>query len=172
MRLETERLVLRRWVDKDIEPYVALCADPEVMRYIGYGSTRTREQSIKAIEGFEHNFDDRGYSAFCVADRGTDECLGFCGFLVPDFLPEVMPAVEIGWRLSRASWGRGLATEAAEACMDWYGNSGFDWDPLVAICHVDNRASERVMQKVGFRLWKETREPGADIPVKVYRYRK
>ena len=107
-----------------------------------------------------------------MADRETDECQGFCGFLVPDFLPEVMPAVEIGWRLSRASWGRGIATEAAKACMYWYDGSDFDWDPLVAICHVDNRASERVMQKVGFRLWKETREPGADIPVKVYRYRK
>lgn len=169
MRLETERLVLRRWLAKDLAPYAALCADPAVMRYIGPGTPRSFEHSKDAIAGFERSFAEQGFSVFCVADRVSDTCLGFCGFLVPEFLPEVMPAVEIGWRLSRTSWGRGLATEAAEACMDWYNSSDFEWDLLVSICHVDNRASERVMQKIGLRFWQETRVPGPDVAVRVYR---
>lgn len=90
-------------------------ADPEVMRWIGDGSVRTRQQTKAGIEAWERDWERWGFGLFALEMRTTGELAGFTGLAVPEFLPEVMPAVEIGWRLGRRFWGAGLATEAARA---------------------------------------------------------
>src|SRR6476646_9644192 len=170
-RLETTRLVLRWWRDDDLDPYAALCADREVMRYIGPGTGQTREQAAAAMASFRATWAERGFGLWCVTRPDDDVCIGFVGLHVPDFLPEVLPAVEIGWRLARPEWGRGYATEGALAVRDF----AFDrvgLDRLVSIAHADNHASTGVMQKLGMTLERATVHPHHHMPVVVYELRR
>jgi RimJ/RimL family protein N-acetyltransferase len=165
--LETERLVLRAWEARDLDPYAALCADPEVMRFIGSGTPQTREQAGAAMASFRDTWDERGFGLWCVTRPGEDRCLGFVGLAVPEFLPEVMPAVEIGWRLARAEWGHGYATEAAAAARDFaFGAAGLD--RIVSIAQPANHASTGVMRKIGMTLERATIHPARGVPVVVY----
>jgi RimJ/RimL family protein N-acetyltransferase len=114
--IETERLLLRDWRASDREPFAALNADPEVMRFIG--AALTRAQSDELIARIEAHWNDHGYGLWCAAPReDPGACLGFIGLSIPAFLPAVLPAVEVGWRLARGAWGRGLATGGARAAI-------------------------------------------------------
>jgi RimJ/RimL family protein N-acetyltransferase len=166
MELKTERLVLRRWHEEDLEPLAVIDGDPEVMRFIGDGSVRTREQTATALASMERGWDERGFGIFAVELRETGELAGWAGLAVPGFLPEVLPAVEIGWRLGRHFWGRGIATEAAgEALRFGFTEAGLD--RMISICHVDHHASARVMTKLGMRQERETVVPAHGQPVRV-----
>ncbi len=145
----------------------AINADPEVMRWIGSGMTRSVEQTRPAIKLWEREWDESGFGLFAVEMRDTGELAGFVGLSIPDFLPEVMPAVEIGWRLSRAFWGRGIATEAAHRALG-FGFTQCGLDRVVSICQTGNDASERIMRKLGMELERETVDPTCRRPVRVY----
>ncbi len=93
--------------------------------------------------------------------RATGELIGFTGLAVPEFLPEVMPAVEIGWRLGRPSWGQGLATEAAREALR-FGLIDRGLERIISIAQVGNDASERIIGKLGMRLEQETVDPTCD----------
>jgi RimJ/RimL family protein N-acetyltransferase len=144
----------------------AINADPEVMRWIGDGTVRDAQQTRAGVEAWEREWDARGFGLFAVEMRATGELAGLTGLSVPDFLPEVMPAVEIGWRLGRPLWGLGLATEAARAALA-FGLLNCD-EKIVSIAQVGNDASERVMEKLGMRLERETIDPTCNRPVRVH----
>jgi RimJ/RimL family protein N-acetyltransferase len=165
--IETPRLVLRRWTDDDVKPYAAINADPDVMRWIGDGSIRDEETTRANIAKFEAYWEAGGCGMFAVEVRETGELAGFTGFAVPDFLPEVMPAVEIGWRLGKSFWGRGYASEAAEAALRFGFEKG-GLDRVVSIMKAANSPSERVMVKLGMRLDRELTDSRDGSPLKVY----
>jgi RimJ/RimL family protein N-acetyltransferase len=167
-RLETERLILRRWdVARDLDAYAAICADPEVMRFIGDGSVATRDEVAERLDQYEMNWRERGFGIFALERRDKGEFIGNTGLAIPDFLPEILPAVEIGWRLGRAHWNQGYATEAARAAL------AFAWDPVgldrvVSVHAVGNDPSGNVMQKIGMHLDRETVHPKNSRAVRVY----
>ena len=163
--LETPRLVLRRWRAADVVPLAAINADPEVMRWIGTGQVRDLSQTQAAVEALEREWDRIGIGLFAVEVRATGALAGLTGLAVPHFLPEIMPAVEIAWRLGKPFWGDGIATEAARAALE-FGLAGRD--RIVAIVQIGNVASERVMQKIGMSLERETVDPTSGRPVRVY----
>jgi RimJ/RimL family protein N-acetyltransferase len=165
--LVTERLRLRGWDDRDLDAYAALCADPEVMRYIARGGPQSRDHAAAAMASFRAGWTERGWDLWCITRPEEDVCLGFVGLHVPDFLPEVMPAVEIGWRLARHTWGNGYATEAAIAARDF----AFDvvgLDRLVSVAHAENHSSTGVMRKIGMRLERATVHPHYGVTLLVY----
>ncbi|WP_433424901.1 GNAT family N-acetyltransferase [Microtetraspora malaysiensis] len=162
----TERLRLRMWRDDDLDPLAAMDGDPEVMRYIGDGVPRTREQAAEALVRLGLGWQERGFGLFAVEVRETGEFAGWVGLAVPEFLPEVMPAVEIGWRLGPAHWGRGYATEAASEVLA-FGFREVGLDEIVSVAHVDNTASLRVMAKLGMRPERRTAVPSTGRPVQV-----
>ncbi|WP_213012258.1 GNAT family N-acetyltransferase [Paractinoplanes toevensis] len=165
--VETERLLLRGWRDDDLDALAAINADPEVMRFILDGSVFDRERSAESLRKIVRDWDDRGFGLFAVEVRGSGEMIGWAGLSVPAFLPEVLPAVEIGWRLARHAWGNGYATEAAGAALRFgFGAAGLD--RVISIRHVDNVRSERVMQKLGFVHEFDTVVPGHGQPVAVH----
>lgn len=165
--LLTERLVLRRWRPEDLEPYAEICADPEVMRWIGKGQVRTHEECARALASFERAWEDRGFGLFALELRAARGLIGFVGLSVPDFLPEILPSVEIGWRLAAAYWGKGLATEGARAALA-FGLGQLGLDRIVSIHQLGNGASGRIMEKLGMRLERETIDPSCARPVRVY----
>ncbi|MFD7576699.1 GNAT family N-acetyltransferase, partial [Streptomyces sp. NPDC059810] len=113
--IRTPRLILRRWSDDDLVPLAEINADHEVMRWIGDGSVLDLERTAEDIERYEEEWDEEGFGIFAVELIASGELIGFAGLSLPEFLPEVMPDVEIGWRLGRQFWGQGYASEAAHA---------------------------------------------------------
>ena len=167
-RLETERLLLRRWKTSDLEPYAELCRDPEVMRHIGSGDTRSRDQCARGIKAMERHWEEKGFGLFALEMRESGEFIGYTGLSEPDFLPQIMPAVEIGWRLSRRHWGKGYATEAARAAMQ-FGFDTLELPSIVSIFQLENDASRRIVRKLGMDLDRLTQDPSCDRPVEVWR---
>ena len=166
--IKTGRLLLRRWGDDDVEPFAAMCSDPEVMRYIGSGATRTPAQAQASIEAYEREWEENGFGLFAVERLEDGSFLGFTGLSEPTFLPEIMPAVEIGWRFSRQSWGKGYASEAALAALD-FGLRKRGLSEIVGVYQAENHASGRIMQKLGMGFVRETIDPTCGRLVRVYR---
>ncbi|WP_037917446.1 GNAT family N-acetyltransferase [Actinacidiphila yeochonensis] len=165
--IETPRLVLRRWREEDVEPYAAVNADPEVMRWIGDGSVRDTAETRAHIERIERLWETEGFGLFAVELRDTGEFAGFTGLSVPHFLPAVMPAVEVGWRLGRRFWGRGLATEAARASVRFaFREAGLP--ELLSLVRAGNAPSANVTRKLGMRLSRELVSADPDRTVRVY----
>lgn len=146
---ETERLLLRRWRVGDGAPFAAINADPEVMRFIGHGHVLGRGLSDDLIARFEGEWTVRGFGLWAVAPReDPDALLGFCGLTVPMFLPDVLPAVEVGWRFARSAWGQGYATEAARAALEFAFEEHAMRD-VITIIDPENDRSLRVAEKLG-----------------------
>lgn len=165
--LETPRLLLRRWKSNDLDSFAGVNAQPDVMRYINDGRTLDRAATGERLTTYQRHWDEHGFGLYAVEVKQTGELAGFTGLAVPAFLPEIMPAVEIGWRLGRAYWGQGLATEAAQRVVT-YARAELGLRRLVSIHVVGNEASARVMVKLGMTLERETMQPDTGRQVRVY----
>lgn len=165
--LLTPRLALRRWRYDDVEPMAAINADPVVMRWIGSGAPRDLEQTRSGIAAIEREWGASGYGLFAIEERASGDLLGFTGMTVPYFLPEVMPAVEIAWRLGRRYWGKGIATEASAAALA-FGLVDRGLERIISIVQVGNDASERIMTKLGMHAERQTIDPSTGRALRVY----
>ncbi|MEV2255089.1 GNAT family N-acetyltransferase [Streptomyces sp. NPDC050147] len=166
--LETPRLVLRRWREADVTPMTAIHSDPEVMRWIRDGSVHEAEEWTRStLARWERGWETEGFGLFAVEVRATGELAGFTGLSVPHYLPEVLPAVEVGWRLGRSFWGRGLATEAARAVLD-FGFTDRGLERIVSIAQVGNEASERIMNKLGMHVERRVFDPSCGRALRVH----
>ncbi|HJP65901.1 MAG TPA: GNAT family N-acetyltransferase [Actinomycetota bacterium] len=167
MELETERLLLRRWRPDDVEPLVAINGDPEVTRYYRDGTPYSRTETEQLLTDMEYEWEERGFGLFATELKETGELIGYVGLSVPTFLPEVLPAVEVGWRLGRQHWGRGLATEGGRASLA-FGFARPDIDRIVSIRQVANDRSRRVMEKLGIRFIRQTPHPVHRRPLAIH----
>jgi RimJ/RimL family protein N-acetyltransferase len=150
IRLETPRLLLRPWQPADRAPFAALNADPEVMRY--FPAVLTRAQSDTFAARIEAQFAEDGWGLWAVERRDTAGFIGFVGLMrlgfVPPFSTVQTPPIEIGWRLARAHWGCGFATEAAEAALQ-FAFARLGLPEVVSITAAVNGPSEAVMGRIG-----------------------
>ncbi len=144
--IETDRLLLRRWRKKDLDPYARLCADPEVMRYLP--GTLTREESARQIERFVYHWERRGYGLWAAEEKAGGEFIGFVGLEHHDDWPVDEHKVEVCWRLEKRFWGRGFATEGALASLR-HGFERLELPRIISVCDPRNTASRRVMEKAG-----------------------
>jgi RimJ/RimL family protein N-acetyltransferase len=167
VNIETPRLVLRRPLPEDVRPLAELNADPEVMKYIGDGGVRTPEQTAEGLARAIREWDEQGYGLFAMDRRDTGEYVGWVTLAAPVFLPEVLPAIEIGWRLARPHWGQGFATEGAREVLR-FGFETCGFERLLSIRHLENEASRRVMEKLGLHYDFETTVPANGQPVAVH----
>ena len=144
----TDRLVLRGWEPGDIDRYAAMCADPEVMRYLGAGKPLSRAEVEKRVRSdFVEEWDHWGQGHWVVATRDNNDFIGYCALLLwKEGTPEATPEVAYGF--ARSAWGKGLATEAARAAIQW-GMDRFDWTSVAGLTHPDNVASQQVLTKLG-----------------------
>jgi RimJ/RimL family protein N-acetyltransferase len=148
LHLETPRLTLRRWQERDREPFAQMNADPVVMHF--FEAPMTREQSDEAIHRYLAGFDREGFSFFAASLRDTGHFVGTIGLqTMRDVVPNLpQPAVEIGWRLAQFAQGQGLATEGARVIVDFAFNQP-GLNEVVAITALPNSASRHVMEKLG-----------------------
>ena len=164
--LRTPRLSLRAWRDSDREPFAAMNADPDVMRW--FPSTMSREQSDAGVDRFSAHHDEHGYTAWALevvdSARGSAPFVGFLGLVRPTFDPPFAhedPCVEVGWRLDPAWWGLGIATEAAVAVLR-FGLLDLGLPEVVSFTVPPNLRSQAVMQRIGMRYDGVFAHPRAD----------
>jgi len=163
--VETERLLLRPLRPDDIDPLAVLFADPAVWWY-PFGRGLTREESQRFLDRQISRRETTGFGMWAAELKEASELIGFVGLSVPMWLPEVLPAVEAGWRLNPRCWGRGLATEGARASL----RHGFDvlaLDRIISIYMPENVASGRVMTKLGMRDCLVTTDPSLGSTIHV-----
>lgn len=161
---ETDRLILRHLQMDDLSDMAPILADPEVMRFsLG---RKTREQTRKWMEGCLENYSEErwGFGLWAVVHKRDNKLIGYCG-LVQWKDVDGRREVEVGYRLARPYWGRGLATEAARAVRDYaFGQLGLT--RLISIIEPENIASIRVAEKNGMKLEKEIIK--WNRPVRIY----
>ncbi|MDP9101000.1 MAG: GNAT family N-acetyltransferase [Actinomycetota bacterium] len=161
--LRTERTLLRHWRPEDRDPFAELNADPDVMAF--FPSTLSREESDALADRIEEHFSLNGYGLWAVEAEGA--FAGFVGLSWATFEADFTPALEIGWRLARPFWGRGLATEAARAVLA----AGLSVEPSVVSFTAEvNERSWRVMQRLGMRRELEFDHPYPGLPERLRRH--
>jgi RimJ/RimL family protein N-acetyltransferase len=157
--IETERLLLRKPRLEDAADLAVAYADPETVRYIGDGSTATREEVEQAIAFWLERWEANGIGLYSMERREDGRVIGRSGFLVWDGetweianLAEAgeRAEVELGWMVSREHWGQGYATEAALAMRDW-GIAERGFTRLISMIRRGNERSVRVAEKIGER---------------------
>lgn len=144
--IETPRLILRDWRDDDLAPFAAMNADPEVMRF--FPSLQTRQESDASVARVRVSFETRGWGFWAAEHKADGRFIGFIGLNVPLWSAHFTPCVDIGWRLARAYWGQGLATEGARAALA-FGFGELALREVVSITVPDNAPSRRIMAKLG-----------------------
>lgn len=147
LHLETERLTLRPFAGKDLDAYAAMCADPEVMRYMGSGGRPMSRAAVwRAMASYLGHWQLRGYGFWALEEKATGRMIGHAGL----WRPEGWPGLEVGWLLERAVWGRGLATESGRAALA-HAFRVLGADRVVSIIHPENARSIRVAERLGER---------------------
>jgi len=145
--LETDRLQLRMFGQDDLDAYAAICADAEVMRYLGDGKALSRADAWRQIAMILGHWQLRGYGLFALEERATGTLVGRAGF----FEPEGWPGFELGWMLRRASWGQGYATEAARRLLA-HAFTDMKRERVISLIRAANAPSIRVAERLGERL--------------------
>lgn len=144
--LETERLKLRPFRPDDLDEFAAMCADPEVMRYLGRGTPMSRELSWGNIAYFTGHWFLVGCGMWAVEEKETGRFAGRIGFAEP----YGWPGFELAWALARHRWGRGYATEGARAALTW-AFEVLGRDRVISLIQPANQASIRVAERLGER---------------------
>jgi RimJ/RimL family protein N-acetyltransferase len=139
-----EQILLRQWQDRDLEPYAAMNADPEVMRH--FPTLLTKEQTAVSMERQRRAIAERGWGLWAVEIDGV--FAGFTGLNIPGFSAPFMPCTEIGWRFRREYWGRSLAYRAALEALR-FGFDSLKLMEIVSFTATTNVRSLRLMQRLG-----------------------
>ncbi len=153
--IETQRLVLRQWNPSVREAFYKMNSDPVVMEYMP--KILTREESDGLMARIEEHFDKHHFGLCAVEEKETGALVGFTGLSVPRFESHFTPCVEIGWRLDKAFWGKGYATEAAVATLA-AGFNLFGLEEIVSFTSPLNQRSISVMKRL-----KMTSNPSDDF---------
>lgn len=153
--LQTVRLFLRNWKDEDLAPFAALNADPVVMEF--FANKLSRDQSDHTARVFASQIRDRGWGLWAVEEIASGRFIGFVGLSIPNWPAPFAPCVEVGWRLAKPFWGKGYATEAGRASLD-YGFEQLGLQEIVSFTTAPNVRSQNVMQRLGM-----TRNPQDDF---------
>ena len=160
--LETERLVLRRFTESDVDNLVELDGDPGVMRFITGGRATTRDEIqndiLPAFLGYYERF--TGYGFWAAIEKSTGQFLGWFHFRPGKGSPPDEP--ELGYRLRRSAWGKGYGTEGSRALID-KGFSELGVRRVVASTMAVNTASRRVMEKAGLTPTRTYRRAWPDL---------
>lgn len=145
-RIVTPRLILRPWRPDDLPSFAEQNADPVVMQYIT--GVLTKEESDAYVQRATSHFHRHGFCKWAVEAPGVADLIGAVGLTFVKFKASFTPAVEVAWRLNRRYWGRGYATEAAQASIV----DGFNrvrLSEIVAMAALPNVASMKVMERLG-----------------------
>lgn len=151
--LETARLRLRQWTETDLEPFAQLNADELVMEF--FPSRLSRAESDALAERIQSAIAERGWGFWAVEVKELHDFIGLVGLNIPSSNLPFNPCVEIGWRLDLPYWGKGYATEAAEAALA-FGFETLELEKIVSFTALKNVRSQAVMQRLHMQRSSQT----------------
>ena len=150
--LDTERLKLRQWKDEDYLPFSIMSRDEEVMKY--FPSTLTCLESNEIANKCRFLISIQGWGFWAVEEKETGNFIGFVGLNQPVYDLPFGTCIEIGWRLDKKYWGKGLVTEASREILK-FGERGLNIKKFFSAHAIENIGSKRVIEKLGFKYLKE-----------------
>jgi RimJ/RimL family protein N-acetyltransferase len=160
--LETSRLLLRQFHSADLNDLTAILSDPDIMKFSATG-VMTTAQIQDWLDRALLAYQTRSFGIYAAIDQTTQRFIGFCGF-IPETIDQ-QPEVMMSYRFGRDYWGKGLATEAAQAVRD-YGFAQLELTRFVCIIEAANARSIRVAEKIGMHHEKDVLFLGN--PVQIY----
>lgn len=149
---ESERLILRELVPEDVDGMFELDSDPEVHKFLGNKPLISREQSAKVITFVRQQYQEHGIGRWAVVDRKTKNFVGWAGLkFVTELNNNHQNYYDIGYRLIRKYWSKGIATEAAFLTLDYAFNT-MQLQQVYAAADANNKASIKVLEKIGMQF--------------------
>lgn len=144
--------MLREIVHSDIDGMFELDSDPEVHKYLGNKPVQDKQQIAAVIDFIRKQYVDYGIGRWAIVDKETNEFMGWAGLkYVTEETNGQRNFYDLGYRLIRRHWGKGIATEAAQACLD-YGFNDMKLEKLHGIADCQNIGSNKILAKIGFDL--------------------
>jgi RimJ/RimL family protein N-acetyltransferase len=154
--IQTERLLIRQWQERDRDLFFRINSDERVMEFFPF--RRTRAESDALLDRLEAGIEQNGFGFTALELRETGECMGFAGLNRVNGLTALPTgSIEIGWRLAPEYWGNGYVTDAAKALLA-FGFRDLFLDEIVSFAVWNNRRSTAVMERIGMR-----RDPAGDF---------
>ena len=149
--LETPRLILRAVKEEDAQGFFELDSDPEVHRFLGNNPVKHLRESEEVVKSIQKQYRENGIGRLAIIDKATEEFVGWSGLKYETVVRAGFPYYDLGYRLKKKFWGKGIATEAALASLE-YGFQQRQLEEIYAAADVDNIGSNKVLQKVGLKL--------------------
>lgn len=166
-RIETERLVLRRWAPEDGPAMEAIWRERDIWRAIQPDIPFDPDQWRRMLDRQLDHWERHGYGLLATVERPSGEVLGWVGPSHPWFVPELADQIEIGWTLRPPFWGRGLATEGATAAVD-AAFAHLHTDEVISLIHHTNHRSIAVAARLGMRHARDVLHPELGEDLRVY----
>ena len=152
--LEIERLIIRPITLDDLQDFYEMDSQPEVHIYLKNQPIKTIDETKVNIDNLLLKYETLGISRLAVIEKESGKMIGWTGFKYieeKEAINNRFDFLDFGYRYRKETWGKGYATEAAKACIDFYRENMTELK-LNAITHVDNAASRNVLEKVGFHV--------------------
>jgi [ribosomal protein S5]-alanine N-acetyltransferase len=154
--IETARLRLRMFTPGDLDDLYPIFSDPDVVKYMNKGEPASREETEYALTSIINHWQQHGCGRWAVVSKETQKLIGYGGLRNFSGKPELV------YLLAKSYWGMGLATEIAKACLRWgFEERGFE--SIIAVTKPDNRASRRVMEKIGMSFDRDDKFQNMDV---------
>ncbi|MBB1137899.1 GNAT family N-acetyltransferase [Myroides sp. WP-1] len=148
--IETERLLIRELLPTDVEGMFDLDSNPEVHQYLGKQPVKSKEETLDVIDFIRQQYSDNGIARWVMVDKETNDFIGWTGFkYVTESTNNHVNYYDLGYRLRQKYWGKGIATEAAIACLN-YGFNQLGFHEVFAMADCDNEGSNNILKKLGF----------------------
>ncbi|BAY21436.1 putative acetyltransferase [Calothrix sp. NIES-2100] len=157
--IETKRLILREFQQKDVHQLAPILVNPQVMKFSPTGILSALQTQDK-IDNFITSYKTFGFGKWAVIFKESNQLIGYCGIAIEQI--DNVNEREIGYRLDPNFWGKGLATEAASATIQ-YGFEQFKFPDIIGIVNPANTASVRVIEKIRMKYEKSTIFHGREI---------
>ena len=152
----SDRLGFRNWREDDVQEMMAINSDAEVMAY--FPSMQNEQQTIAFIKRMQNQFHEKGYCYYVVDRLDSNAFIGFIGLSWQTYQADFTPCVDIGWRLKKAEWNQGFATEGASRCLV-YAFNDLNIETVYAVAPKENLKSEHIMQAIGMEKLREFDHP-------------
>ena len=157
--IETERLILRNFVEEDFERLFLLDSNPEVMKYIGMPPLSKVEESKEVVKMIMNQYDENGVGRLAAIEKESGLLIGWSGLkLNTSEVNGYQNFYELGYRFLPEKWGKGFATESGKASLD-FGFNDLNAEIIYAYAHSENHASNHILTKLGFEITSEFTEP-------------
>lgn len=149
---ETDRFILREILPTDIEGMFELDSDPEVHKYLGNKPVTSKNQIVDIINFIRQQYIDNGIGRWAIIDKKTNDFIGWTGLkFITDLTNNHKNYYDLGYRLRKKYWGKGIATETAFASLSYAFNK-LNINEVYAIAACENNGSNKILNKIGFKF--------------------